>query len=189
MTIEDGEAFSAGMVALAAVTNGGKQLDTVTQRAYWTVLEKVPGAIVIKALRLAMDHFDFFPAASDLLRLCDEVDHQEAERFALTAPEPEPHALLPAGDTYTGTVAFERPQELYHCYECQDRGFRYHFAPPGHKPYDRWVTRCPCSKPDENGYIANPKRRMELDRAQRELHVGKYAPKALTRGRRRYKEN
>jgi hypothetical protein len=190
MTIADGDDFAAGMVALAAVTAGGKQIDQITSRAYWTVLEKVPGPIVMKALRLAMDHFDFFPAASDLLRLCDEVDAQRApgQDFALTPPQPAGYLSVPT-DTVHGAAHFDQPEPVYYCRVCSDTGFEYHFAPPGHKPHERWVTRCYCAVASEEGLIPNPVIRERIDRAQQAMNVGKYAPKALTRGRRRYREN
>lgn len=182
MTAADSAPFAAGMTALAAVT--GKQLDALTNQAYWVVLEKVPGEIVIQALRKAMDHFDFFPSAADLLRLCDEVDTRPA------LDRPHALALLDAGVvTVHGQTHFEPPENLYWCRVCNDSGFEPHIAHPGHKPYERWVTRCSCAQPTEGGFIQNPIIRERIDRAQQAANVGKYAPKALTRGRRRYREN
>jgi hypothetical protein len=202
VTKDDFEQYKAGMIALAAVTSGGKTLDILTERAYWTVLEKVPGPIVFKALRLAMDGFEFFPSAADLLRLCDEAEADERGELALLAPSAAPVALLPDPDAqYRGEVqSWERPPTLYFCPTCQDSGFEQgllcklgHLCSScqrGTHPYDHtYCRRCECMKAEDDAG-KNPVIMAEIRRSRERLGLAptkdKYSKPA--RSMRRYRQ-
>lgn len=190
MTKGDAEAFEKAFVMLAAATN--KTVDVITKRAYWVGLEDVPIAVVTEAMGLAMKVAEFFPSVAQLRAMCDEV-------LPPVVALPANQLALPAGEVVEVETCCPADKEVrtYACLDCLDTGFVYYTCTPharcgtmalckrrelleGDKYEDThtYVRRCSCAVPDPMSLqIRNTVIAARIDREQRKLGVGKYAPK------------